>query len=101
MAKPKTEMPIDEEIVKHYNSYDESQRLTDGFGNLERERTRELIQRYLPTPPGTIMDIGGARGVYSFWLAGLGYSVHLVDIVPRHIEQAHKTSNEGSVKLAV
>jgi len=92
--------PIDEEIVEHYNAYDESQRLTDGFGNLERERTKELIQRYLPAPPATVMDIGGAGGVYSFWLAGLGYNVHLVDIVPRHIEQAQQQSNEGTVKLA-
>ena len=76
MTKPETKIPIAEEIVAHYNSYDESQRLTDGFGNLERERTQELIKRYLPTTSATIMDIGGAGGVYSFWLAGLGYNVH-------------------------
>ena len=68
-------MTIDEEIVEHYNSYDESQRLADGFGNLERERTKELIQRYLPTLPATVLDIGGAGGLYSFWLAGLGHEV--------------------------
>ena len=99
MTQAKSKKPSDEEIVEHYNAYDESQRLADGFGNLEHERTKELIQRYLPTPPATIMDIGGAGGVYSFWLAGLGHNVHLVDIVPRHIEQARQTSNEGSVKL--
>lgn len=92
-------MEIDQEIVEHYNSYDESQRLTGGFGNLERERTKELIQRCLPTPPATIMDIGGAGGVYSFWLASLGHNVHLVDIVPRHIEQARQASNDGPTKL--
>ncbi len=45
--------------------------------------------------------MGGASGVYSFWLAGLGYQVHLVDVVPRHIEQAHQYAQQpGSSQLA-
>ena len=84
--------PIDEEIVEHYDSYDESSRLTGGFGLFELERTKELIARYLPESPSVVLDVGGASGVYSFWLAGLGHSVHLIDIVPRHIEQARQAS---------
>ena len=77
-----------QEIVDHYNNDDKSQRLKNDIGPLELVRTQELISRYLPPPPATILDVGGASGVYSFWLAGLGYQVHLVDIVPLHIEQA-------------
>ena len=64
-------------------------------------RTQELLVRYLPPPPAVVLDVGGASGVYSFWLAGLGYQVHLVDIVPRHIEQARQAAQEaGSPQLA-
>jgi Methyltransferase domain len=39
--------------------------------------------------------------VYSFWLIGLGYTVHLVDIVPRHIERAQQAAGQaGSPQLA-
>jgi ubiquinone/menaquinone biosynthesis C-methylase UbiE len=102
MTTSKSEKSIAEEIVDHYScSYDESKRLTGGFGLLERERTKELITRYLPPSQAVILDVGGASGVYSFWLAGLGYCVHLVDIVPRHIEQAKQTASKpGSAKLA-
>lgn len=96
-----TQTPMTQAIVDHYNAYDESKRLTGGFGLLERERTMELIARYLPPPPSVLLDVGGASGVYSFWLAGLGHQVHLVDIVPRHIEQAReRASAEGSAALA-
>src|SRR5262245_23394876 len=94
MTTLESEKPIADEIVEHYNSYDESKRLTGGFGLLERERTKELIERYLPPSPATIIDVGGAGGMYSFWLASLGHAAHLVDIVPKHIEQARQASSE-------
>ena len=97
----KTGKPIGEEIIEHYDSYDESSRLTGGFGLFEFERTKELIARYLPASPSVILDVGGASGIYSFWLAELGHSVHLIDIVPKHIEQAKQASTRpGSPKLA-
>jgi ubiquinone/menaquinone biosynthesis C-methylase UbiE len=92
-----SEKPIAEEIIEHYAGYDESQRLTDGFGSLERERTKALVKRYLPPPPANILDVGGATGAYTFWLAGLGHHVHLVDIVPRHIDQARQRSQASNV----
>ncbi len=86
---------ISKEIIDHYTtSYDESKRLSVGFGKLEHERTQELISRYLPKGKSKIIDIGGASGVYSFYISGLGHDVHLVDIVPKHIEQAMRRSNE-------
>ncbi|MHC4215032.1 MAG: class I SAM-dependent methyltransferase [Planctomycetota bacterium] len=88
--------PVNDEIVSFYTkSYDESKRLTDGFGQLEQTRTEELIVRFLPKPPAVILDVGGATGIYSFFVAGLGHEVHLVDIVPNHIEQAKALSGKG------
>lgn len=52
---------------------------------LELLRTRELLQRQLPSPPAMVLDVGGVTGVHAAWLAGRGYRVHLVDIVPRHV----------------
>lgn len=96
-----TDRSIGEEIIDHYDSYDESSRLTGGFGLFELARTKELVARYLPGSPAVILDVGGATGIYSFWLAALGHSVHLMDIVPKHIEQAQQTSAiSGSARLA-
>ncbi len=85
---------VAQKIIDHYNSYDEAQRLKGDIGPLELFRTQELMRRYLPPPPAAILDVGGATGTYSFWLAGLGYNVHLVDIVPRHIEQARQAASQ-------
>ncbi len=78
-----------QEILDWYtNTFKESDRLTGGLGLLEQARMHELILRHLPPPPAVVYDLGGGTGVHSFWLAGLGYTVHLVDIVPLHIQQA-------------
>jgi SAM-dependent methyltransferase len=92
---------ITQEIIDHYTKYDEAERLKHDIGPLELARTRELMLRYLPSAPAVVLDVGGATGVYAFWLAGLGYSVYLVDIVPRHIEQARAAAQApGAPQLA-
>ncbi len=45
-------------------------------------------------------DIGGATGVYSFWLAEKGYETHLVDLTPKHIETAKKENRMAEKKIA-
>ena len=73
------------EIIAHYGRYDESSRLAEeSFGILERLRTQHLLERTLPAPPATIVDIGSGPGVYSVWLAQRGYTVHAIDPVERH-----------------
>lgn len=76
------------EIETYYNRGREQNRLTIENGNLELYRTQELVLRYLPKAPITILDIGGGAGVYALWLAQLGYTVHLIDLMPLHVEQA-------------
>ena len=101
MDSPKPRTIVARQIINHYNKYDESKRLQSDIGPLERVRTQELILQTIPSPPSVILDVGGATGVYSFWLAGLGYDVHLVDIVPHHVEQALQAAQDpGSPQLA-
>jgi SAM-dependent methyltransferase len=39
-----------------------------------------------------VLDVGGGPGAYALWLAGLGYTVHLIDAVPRHVAQARQAA---------
>jgi ubiquinone/menaquinone biosynthesis C-methylase UbiE len=79
-------------MMRYYSDVDESSRLRSGFFQLEQARTQEIILRYLPPPPATIIDAGGGAGVYACWLAARGYQVHLSDPVPKHVEQARAAS---------
>jgi ubiquinone/menaquinone biosynthesis C-methylase UbiE len=81
-----------EKIVAYYSDSDEQSRLSASFGQLEFIRSQNIIGRYLVAPPAVVLDVGGAAGMYSCWLAKEGYQVHLVDIVPLHIEQAKQAS---------
>src|SRR5258708_29088234 len=80
---------VPSEIISYYNLGREDNRVSRGSGQLEFSRTQELIQRYSPPPPASVLDVGGGSGVYAFWLAELGYDVDLIDAVPLHIEQAN------------
>jgi hypothetical protein len=71
-----------DDVARYYAQAPEEDRLKYGAALLEEARTRELIQRYAPGPPGVVLDVGGGAGAYSFWLADLGYTVHLLDAAP-------------------
>jgi ubiquinone/menaquinone biosynthesis C-methylase UbiE len=79
-------------ITDYYGVFNEKDRLESCFGQIEYIRSQQIIERYLPKAPAIILDVGGAAGRYSCWLAGLGYEVHLIDPVPKHIEQAKQAS---------
>lgn len=59
------------EVLGYYDRFPEETRLDQGPSRLERVRTQEILSRVLPAPPARIVDVGGAAGVYSSWLAGL------------------------------
>jgi ubiquinone/menaquinone biosynthesis C-methylase UbiE len=82
------------EIIQHYSDAEESSCLRSGWFQLEQARTQELILRHLPPPPATIIDVGGGAGAYACWLAARGYQVHLIDPVPKHVEQARAASSK-------
>ena len=54
--------PGPEAIAAHYASGYEADRLQQGAGQLDRERSRELLGRFLPPAPATVLDIGGGPG---------------------------------------
>lgn len=85
--------PKPKEVVDHYASGYEADRLRQDAGQLEGERSRELLGRFLPPAPATVLDVGGGAGGYAFWLARQGYEVHLIDIVPLHIQLAQEASD--------
>lgn len=88
---------IASEIAAYYGQRAERDRLLYGRGELERIRTQELLARHLPAPPASVLDVGGGAGVHAFWLADLGYEVHLVDPMPDHIEQALENGAQPGV----
>jgi ubiquinone/menaquinone biosynthesis C-methylase UbiE len=89
-----------EEILAHYASADEDGRCHHGHGQLERLRTQELLERFLPPSAARVVDVGGGTGVYAAWLAARGYEVHLVDPVPQHIEKARELCERSEHPIA-
>jgi SAM-dependent methyltransferase len=87
-------------IAAYYDRAPEEARLEQGPFQLEEARTRELIERFAPPPPGTVVDVGGAAGAYALWLANTGYSVHLIDPVPRLVAEAQQRSAVAERPLA-
>jgi SAM-dependent methyltransferase len=85
-------MELPPEIIDHYSNTAEKDRLFVGAGLVERARTGEMLCRHLPPPPARVLDVGGAAGVHALPLAKAGYEVHLVDPVPRHVQEAREAS---------
>jgi ubiquinone/menaquinone biosynthesis C-methylase UbiE len=91
-SKEDQQLSLPEEIHHYYEMGLEASRLSDAAGKLEFIRTREIIRRYMPTPPCVVLDIGGGPGPYACWLAREGFDVHLIDPVPLHLEQAKQAA---------
>jgi ubiquinone/menaquinone biosynthesis C-methylase UbiE len=89
------------EIVDYYTRVvSEDSRTETDIWRFEFERTKEIIARHLDRERPIILDLGGASGAYSFWLARLGYQVHLVDLVPKHVAEAGRKQERDGVRLA-
>src|SRR4051794_29605258 len=90
----------DDAMLEHYGSGYERDRLRGGTSRIEFARTKELLGRFLPPAPARILDVGGGPGAYARWLAGQGYSVHLVDAVPLHVAEAAAAGREENGSLS-
>jgi ubiquinone/menaquinone biosynthesis C-methylase UbiE len=89
-------VPVPPEIIAHYtHDADEARRITEGFGELELVRTREIISRHLPDESQRVLDVGGAAGVHARWLAQGGHTVHVIDPVERHVRDARRLAEES------
>jgi SAM-dependent methyltransferase len=91
---------IPSEILDYYDRGKEELRLNASSGRLERLRTWEILERYLPPVPSRVLDVGGGAGVYALPLSARGYEVHLVDAVPLHVERARQLSSASDAPLA-
>ena len=90
---------FDPAVKDYYDNAPEESRLELDIFRLEEARSRELILRHLPEPPAVILDVGGAAGVYAFWLAERGYDVRLFDAVPRLVDVARKRNETAKHRL--
>lgn len=92
-------------VREYYNVFNEDERLmNDNSGKLEFEMTMKKLQKYLPES-ATILDLGGATGVYTFPLAENGHKMYLADLSETLISQAKnklsKNPNENIVSCDV
>lgn len=81
---------LDEAIRAYYrDQFDEDARIQTRSvgGRVELERTRALVAARL-APGSRVLDVGGATGVHSRWLAEAGHEVTLVDLVDSHVQKA-------------
>ncbi|MEU1311026.1 class I SAM-dependent methyltransferase [Streptomyces cinnamoneus] len=90
------------EIINYYtHDYDEAARFATRTASaasmLEFVRIQELLRLWLPTPPATILDIGGGPGAHARWLKDDGYTVRLIDPVTRHVDQARALGIDASL----
>src|SRR5262245_63137773 len=98
MNEPLPKFP--KEITRYYLEVAEERRLAAGPSQLEFARTQEIVLRYLPPPPATVLDVGGAAGAYALWLAERGYQVHLIDAMPRLVEEARRRSEASPNRIS-
>ena len=71
----------------YYTRGNERERLSGPSGSIEFERTRDILQRFLPPSPSVIADIGGGPGRYALWLAERGYRVYHRDLIGLRVQQ--------------
>ena len=86
------------EIENFYqNEYDENNRMVRN--PIEFIRCKEIISRFLNNEEMEIADIGGATGVFSYWLQEQGHKVHLLDYTENHIEKAKENGKNKGLML--
>ena len=84
--------PAEAAMHAYYALGGEQERLSEGEGVVEFERTKEILLRHLPEPPTVVADVGGGPGRYALWLAGRGHRVEHRDPVALHVDQLRATA---------
>jgi 2-polyprenyl-3-methyl-5-hydroxy-6-metoxy-1,4-benzoquinol methylase len=80
---------LEHEIKSYYEQGGERERLkSNARGRFEFTRMQELLRRVLPGDGLDVLDVGGATGVHSEWLAADGHKVTLVDPVASQVAVA-------------
>jgi len=94
-------MSVEDDILGYYARGGERTRFDNLQGRMEFLRTQQLLSRYLPPPPATILDVGGGPGHYARWLASAGYAVTLIEPVPNHVDEAARLAREEGLAIRV
>lgn len=94
---------LEPEIQEYYEQGGERDRLTkSGRGRLEFARMQDLLRRTLPGDGLDVLDVGGATGIHSEWLASDGHRVTLIDPVESQVAVAAElpgvTARVGDVR---
>ena len=85
-------------IIDYYQKCNEDNRMAEN--PLEYIRCKEIISRYINQRNLSILDVGGATGAFSFWLAEQGYNVSLIDFTSKHIDIAKQHQEDKRTKLS-
>ena len=93
-------LSLDKNILDYYNKGIEKDRLGIESNQLEKFRTLDILERYIPKKAKLIVDIGGGAGIYSFILSEQKYEVHLIDATPMHVTQALEINKTHTYPLA-
>ena len=90
---------IENSVIGFYNNYDEEGRLMRKSRMPEYLTTMKYIEKHL-TPGAKIIEIGAGTGRYSLALAGMGYDVTAVELVPHNIEiMKQKVKANHNIKI--
>lgn len=93
------------DIAASYNRDPEREHNRLERHQLEHDLTWRYLNRYLPAPGSTILEIGAATGRYTLELAKRGYAVTAVDMSEVLLEEARKSLTsaglEGQVRFVV
>jgi ubiquinone/menaquinone biosynthesis C-methylase UbiE len=85
---------VNDPIAPFYELGFERDRLfRGGEPRLELTRTLELLDRFLPSAPARLIDVGGGAGAYAAIWARRGYDVHLYDLMDLHVQQAQQAAD--------
>ncbi|MEM1483456.1 class I SAM-dependent methyltransferase [Oscillospiraceae bacterium PP1C4] len=78
-------MNTNQDLINHYNNYDEDSRLVPKHGSVEFLTTMKYIEKYIKSDD-RVLEIGAGTGRYSHALAREGYDVDAVELVEHNIE---------------
>jgi ubiquinone/menaquinone biosynthesis C-methylase UbiE len=88
-------MEITELLAQYYGDYDEEGRLEKRrWGQVEYITTMHYLKKYL-RPGDRVLEIGAGTGRYSVTLAGEGYDVTAVELVPHNLEILRSKVTDG------
>ena len=89
-------MNLYNELNAYYENYDEDGRLRSRAGSVEFLTTMRYIKKYI-APGARVIEIGAGTGRYSHALAGAGYEVDAVELIPHNIEIFRENTQPGEI----